>query len=662
MMHMKKRSTEILKYLANLRDKEITLEELKKEYQVSEKTIRKEMDDINFFLKMNGISEVIVNSSGKICLFDAEWDTKVLDMLKHIDRNSYVMNKEERIDYIKLCLLSKKDYMTMEQLAELLCVTRITVLKDMIEVTQEFEKENIVIQSKPGKGVLIAGEEYQFRCLMVKILLKNNFEEEQEFGLSKAFFYILLDAVYSTSKLETINNQLKQLEKSLQVRFSGRGFRKTLFYIYVTLNKMSRGEASRVDISKINHRITEGLLEKICEVTGIAVCEEEIVYLHRFIQENQVLIPDKEDIEVYEIQSMVANFLYQVSEELEICLYDDYSLFELLSLHLEQMNERVKRREKPIVNPALQDIQEQYPLVCQAVEHNRNIIESFYSIQIDEQEMSYIIMHLCADLIRRSNQEDNLQVLIIAPESVATGRLLKAQLEKYFNVKVKDIVTINHLAEEDESDVDMLISTVVLPKKEIPSVVVRSILDYEAVNKIQLMIFRLLQQKEHVLEKTIEDEGSLHDYRLYQTISPQLIQLQVSCKNCKEALRIGGKILVDQKYAWNGFADALVDSLELNGPYFVMRRGIAVAHIASKEPGYESAVSLITIKDGVCFGHEYHDPVYVLFCMNIRDANSYVKMLNDILHMIRKEGFLERMMEVTDSSQAYEEIKKMCLD
>ena len=69
-----------------------------------------------------------------------------------------------------------------------------------------------------------------------------------------------------------------------------------------------------------------------------------------------------------------------------------------------------------------------------AVEKNLYLIEDFYSIKIDDNETSYIVMHLCADLERRRARNKKLSACIICPESIATGQLLGAQIEKYFNV------------------------------------------------------------------------------------------------------------------------------------------------------------------------------------------------------------------------------------
>ena len=222
------------------------------------------------------------------------------------------------------------------------------------------------------------------------------------------------------------------------------------------------------------------------------------------MHDNKVFIPSADLNDYQDMYALVINFLYAVSNALGVNLYDDYALFRFLSLHLSSMAQRIKRKEK-VENELREVIRKEYPDVYGAVEDNIDIIEDFFDVRIDDNEIAYIVMHLCADIIRRKSDTKRLDAAVFCPLGVASTELLRAQVKQYFNISVKEVISENHVAEE-MPEVDLVISTVAFNKEECPVIVVNPVLTGTDCDKIQTQIFKILREKDQLKK---EENGKM---------------------------------------------------------------------------------------------------------------------------------------------------------
>ena len=96
---MKKRTREIL--IEIIKSEEITISQLAESFDVSERTIRNDLNDINDFLQENDLSMVSIGNKKKI---QHEEDIKeAMNLIGDIDFYSYKLLKEERL--LLQCLL-----------------------------------------------------------------------------------------------------------------------------------------------------------------------------------------------------------------------------------------------------------------------------------------------------------------------------------------------------------------------------------------------------------------------------------------------------------------------------------------------------------------------------------------------------------------------------
>lgn len=661
---MKKRSCQILEQLL-YRGKNYKIEELAKYYDVSQKTLQNDFSDINTFLKEINIPQLTVLKSGEIKLFDKKFDEYTIEKLNKLGNIQYIMEKKERVNLIIIILLKESKFITMNQLAEKLCVTRITILNDMIEVNLKLNKYNIEVLSKPGKGIIAAYDEYDARCLITHLLFDSYHSNERESNISNVYFIKLIKEIENNYTLESLKNILDEIIIDKKYDFRNRGYYAILFSLFVILNRRSN-EITYIEENKRysnkEYDIAKEIYEILTKKLDIIPNKNDIHYLAGFISNKGILKPLINVDDYVELHTTVATFLYKISEQLDISLYDEYSLFEFLIKHLNAMAMRIKNEEL-LINPIYEQLKEKYDYVFKAVKENIRLIEDFYKLKIDKNELSYIVMHICAEIERETTKMRKPSILIVCPESMAAGQLIAAQLEKYFDFNIKAIITDSYEI-SDNLNIDFIISTVVLPRLKYPVLIINTIIDAEDYNRIQTIIFSLIKDYKK-LKKSIENKESLTlpgiKHRLYQSINPSLIKITDDITSWEEVLRQGGDLLINAGYASKDFSDDLIKSANLNGPYFVIRKGVGLAHALSKDSNYESAISLTVLKNGVKFNHPYNDPVKLLFSLVIKDSKSYLNIFNDVLKLSTNKDFTHGVINAKSEKEVYDIIVKESL-
>lgn len=647
---MKKRSSEILKYIIVNDNETISFKELSKKYKISEKTLNRDFEEIDDFLKEISVHRLIFNEENEILNFNNDEKEIINVQLLKLFNTFYVMSSSERIDYIITILLNNKKYVTMNDIADYLYVSRVTIMNDMADVETVLTKYNGVIDTRPGRGIKLVIEEYNARILISDILMNAFFKSNKEFEITSIFYYKIVSELYKTVDINEINRLLKQAENKSELKFSSKGFRITMFYLYALTNRRE------FDLTNINkEKKINDILEYICTNLELSISNEESIWFDEFIHNKKVFIPSTNVDDYQEIYAVVVNFLYKISEELNVNLYDDYALFKFISLHLYAMSQRLKKGFSQ-KNELKEIIKKEYPTTYKAVLNNINVIEEYFKVKVDDDELSFIVMHLCADLIRRKADNKCLSTMIVCPEGVAAAELLRAQIKQCFNVSVKKTITENHLAEEDNFDVDFIISTVAFSSKKAPVIVVDSILSAEKCDDIQTLMFRLLKENGNVAGEKQLGIGENVQY-LYQVIKPNTILISKEELSWKKALQVCANCLIDNYETWDGFGGTIIKLVEENGPYIAVQKGIAIAHALCPDKTYNNACSLLVSKNGIHFGNKATDPIYLVFCLSINKSEAYIEIVKDILDIGRSRSYIDQIINLENSREIYKLIK-----
>lgn len=424
----------------------------------------------------------------------------------------------------------------------------------------------------------------------------------------------------------------------------------------------------------------------------------KIQFLSELLTFGRYMKQKHSDPDSVKIQMLTRQFIEKISQTTEILLTQDYDFFENLSKHLEStfalaapLNDR---------NPVIDSVVEENPRILEAVQKNLPMIENYAGRKLTEAETGYIVVHLCAAIERKKNQEISFRVIVACHAGIGTSQLLLERLKKHFNFRITDIVPSHEAGNLKAGQADFVISTVPLKHCEIENIVVSPLLrdeDYiEIGNKVDQLRARevftdtpeteaktpetLLNEIGTILYDRVPDEASALMTEIGQKVadffrtdpvvaegySPALsqllpashIQLDIECENWQQAVRKSARKLLELGYIEESYIDAMIHNIEENGPYIVLTKGFALPHEGIDKGVRITGLNLLRLSRPVNFDAEEYDPVEFVCCMSATDHKTHLKAFFNLVNMLKDSGFLQALRECQTAEEAAEIIRQ----
>ncbi len=150
-------------------DQPCTLAMLTKQFNVSERTLRYDLDNISGHLIEQGFKSLGYDEQGNIRL-----NNSIKDVERVISKQDYYsmkLSREERANVIAYMIAEIDIPLTMQNLADSLYVSRSTILHDMSVVKDVLQKFNLKLESSK-RGLLVVGRESDRRILLLNLFPK----------------------------------------------------------------------------------------------------------------------------------------------------------------------------------------------------------------------------------------------------------------------------------------------------------------------------------------------------------------------------------------------------------------------------------------------------------------------------------------------------------
>ncbi|HGT3163232.1 TPA: PTS sugar transporter subunit IIA, partial [Klebsiella pneumoniae] len=104
-----------------------------------------------------------------------------------------------------------------------------------------------------------------------------------------------------------------------------------------------------------------------------------------------------------------------------------------------------------------------------------------------------------------------------------------------------------------------------------------------------------------------------------------------------------------QGYIAGSYIEAILQSHKELGPYYVLAPGLAMPHARPEQGVLRNGLSLLHIKEGVSFGSEENDPVYVVIMLCARSGNEHITMIGELAEIFSDQQKLHRLLNADDS-------------
>jgi len=475
-------------------DEHIKSDYIAGELTISKKTVQREIKSINMLLKELKTNK-IESLRGKGYAIPYESKKAIQFVFKdYEDKDVLIPNMQQsRIEWIirKFAVLSmeEKEY-TLENFADELFVSLTTLKKDMNSVKNVLQRYNIQLSRISNKGLKLKGEEKNIRQLIVDYLVL----EQSELHLDKIF------SISSTDKVSVEEIIIWNIRK-YHIPITDIGFRNLIIHVEIAISRL------RLDNGSIDQKpnVIEEESDEYCCAKSIAkeietrihlhIPENEIVniYLHLLGQKRMLIREDTLSNRLKTPESeLLERVLVEINEMYQLDFRQDDILKNGLLLHLESALHRI-RLNMPINNELIEEIKNNYPFPMQLAKILSSSLEKTFNIKIDFNEVGFLTLHFCGALERANSIQSNKEIraVVVCTTGLGTSVLLKAKLQSKINsnIKVVGVYAMYQLDDIEFANIDIIISTVPLPKKYlIPDVVITPIVSDNDMEKIREFI------------------------------------------------------------------------------------------------------------------------------------------------------------------------------
>lgn len=668
---MRKRSTEILEKLILSNSKSMEVKKLITTYRISLKTLRTDVNEINDFLLEAKMSPTKLNEKEKLILLEKDI-MKIQDRLNHMDTYSYKMSREERQIYIIAELLMSQDYITMQNLAKKLNVSRNTILNDFETVKDYCLAFNVNVLMKSSKGIKIECDQKDRNNLLMQI-----FHDLEDDYMEKSFFHQLIQRKLGMKiPLEMIKEDLREYMEQQHMLVSDRVFSYVSIYLFVILNRKINKKRRTVE-KLTGDTASDNLLNWFADKYEVRINKNDVKDFGRYMKQHDFNISSEQkeinDVELYRI---IVYFLQMVGEDIECSLQSDTVLIESLLEHIRTLK---NWEDYDFEMPLSDELPIPKEILEKTIEKNSIILERYLGYPLTKEMKESIMIHICAAFVRNLEYLNLLEVLIVCPGSMATGKYLEAQVKNYFDFRVAAVIPSRDVEEFLKSNkIDFVISTVNVRSESVPCVKVQAQLTMNDINAIQNIAF-LLGRKENksenesryveqnfldVMKTFLEKlDASKRDEFFDEVYSLMETKIQSTGKSILAQMLDPSKIMIKQeKITWeqgilqaadilekkgcvgSDYGKKAVENVKEYGDYIIISKGIALAHAGKKEAHvYKDGLSLVMCPEGIEFTEG--NIVYLVFCFAVAEEKDYLKLFQEIIALGKTQKKMKDILQ-----------------
>ena len=687
---MNKRSREILSQLITKTEysQTISIQDLAEMFKVSSRTIRYDIEQINDYLKENHLQPLNLGKQGVI---NTQADiTKARESLSEEGFYSFKLSREERVCFSAVMMICSDDYITLSEIADQLFVSRSTIIQDLEHIKSFFRERHLYVLSHSNKGLLLEGREIDKRNLLIDMIQSENsiFKAEPIFQhLTQCLSKNLKIDLEDISMIEKIINEAEHIYGRF---LTDQSFVQLRNYFQLSLYRLRKAHYVEYgDDKNSKWDMAKGMIDQIQQFIVKEIPDTEIYYVASVLNRMKYIKKTTSNKEIVKMQVITRNFIEKISKDIHRNLQGDYIFYENLINHLESTFSTLGDRFA--INSVVDEILQRYPEVKQATERNVYVFEEYVGRKLSEEEIAYIVVHICAAIERNKNETVRYSVVLVCNGGIGTSQLLLARLEKFFHLDVIDIIPAHDIENMNMDDVDAVISTISLEGKGIEYMQVDPLLTDEDCIRVGEKLSKIhpkVSEKETISEENQDSLKSLETIKdileedeeeiaigkiksviesffqkkeettLSDLLPAQAIQIGVECSDWKGAIEASAKYLLKNGAINENYIKAMIKNVMENGPYIVVAPGFALPHEALNAGASKVGMSLIRLKTPVPFGKKEMDPIEWVCCLSAINKETHLKAMFQLVNLFYNQSFRKQIKECKTGEEIYKIIEQ----
>lgn len=694
-MNIKKRQAEILRDIILENDK-IDYHFLITKHNVSERTLRNDLKAIDDYLEYHDIP--ILSRSKKsgisFCGNMLQKD-RVLWEVNFEDRASYIMDQEERIDYIFFFLLKQDVAVSVQEIANDIGFSKNTIVEDVKKLSELMLQHRCKLIRKRKIGMYLEITEFQRRQLSIELLQKkfsiNKWDLSE--GVIKSTFPHFMNliqnewgGVLDTYALKENYHFIEGLQSKLKRVYTDTSINTIAVVMQLSALRYKAGhhialqpyQLETIKLSReyqaLNHYIENNALSFLTD-------EMERAYLCMYLLTNKIF--KREAVSFFD--DRVANLkeiidrmivIMEQDQKVELLSSERKKLAKGLLLHLEPAVYRM-RYGIAISNKLLSEIQLKFSKYYDAASKACMYLSQSLHVIVPDEEIGFITLHFGGIMEGYFNRQQSSQMrnraILVCNAGMATVRILEARLKDEF--EALDVVAYYSYSSYHKQKVlegDVVVSTISIEDDKLPVVVVNPLLEDRDIEKLN----QYFKKKRHIqdqkdvdlkaimnvvekyctvispahlkkeLKSIIDPQIERTDLTLYEMLSKGRVLLNAEAEDWEEAIDMAAEPLIEDGYITENYREAMKHSNRTFKAYSVIRPLVAIPHAKPEDGVMDIGLSIITLKKGVSFGNPKNDPVRLVFMLTNKDELSHLRALNIFMQIIRKQEHVDELLSM----------------
>ncbi len=449
-------------------DRPMTSSQIAVLMEISSRTVRNEIKEINQILEKYGAKIISKNGLGFVLtIYD---ENKFQEFLKEFVQtgikklNIIPSNPQDRVGYIISRILHTSlkvgEKIEWYDLEEELHIGSTTLRNDFNTVREVLSRYELKISITKKHGIRIIGEEAGIRYCISEYAFNNS----SVISLENSPIY---GQLFYETEVQKIREILKQAISDYDLKLTDLAFKNLLIHILIMMKRYAKAcvvlyQPDTIEAFKERKEylcakeIAKKIKEEMQEDIGV-----EVYYITQHLMSSQRFLEENSGSR-YRYQG-TQNILETIHEQTGIDLTDDEGLITGLDTHLSIALQRLKFNMN-IRNEVLDLIKSCYPLAFELAVLAGGVIEKEFNLQMKENELGFMAVHFAAALGRKgiSNEEESKSAVIVCDAGRSIAVLIKEKINQLFSdrIKIIGVYRTSDLTNKMIDSVDLVIATV----------------------------------------------------------------------------------------------------------------------------------------------------------------------------------------------------------
>ena len=679
---VKKRYFEIINLVINSND-EITVKDISNLYNITERSIRYDIDELNVFFQEKNNKDIIEINNNRLKILYSE--NEIEDIVENIKEKEYFLSENERVNILSYEIFLSKNEFILQYFTEKYNLSKTTVRYSLKELNKIISEYGLVIDMNNNRGYKIIGSEINIRKYIINILreyIKNTKEKKIEYDPLKK----IIQKFYKKSRIEESKSIINKILDYTGKTISDEAFETLQLFLFISVVRNKNGHEIEEDVeneiflskTKEFSKIRE-ILEKIENIK-----EKDIHYfVDFFLGSYSYNLEYSYFLNWILIESLIDQFIKLLSDKLKVNLTEDKILRKELLNHIKPAIYRMKNKLK-LTESILSEVKKQYMELFIKTKSSLKIISDFIDLSFDEDEAAFITV-MIQRAIMRNNPSTLLKkdpnILIVCGLGYSSSRFLYENINNRFQVNIIDIIPFNQLENYNYlKKADIIISTLDFKLDGMDVITVNAVMNEKDI--LKLKNYGLPEKKSKIklsellsIIKKVPDETELKKQLMrnfgeniyddmgeksetgksfVELLSEKSIKLNVAANNLDEVIEITGQTMIDSGLVKEEYTDELKNQIIQYGKYILVGDKTILPHGQLLKNVRETGFSLITLKKGIDF---FGSEIKIVICLASRNKDEHLRAILELNRYLKNPDFENELLNKENSEELTDYLK-----